>query len=151
MCDTKGCVHINADIHRSKMRTLDLLELELQTVLSCPECILERISCPVQQQCMLLTTDTACSPTPIPKVCLLLLCHTCIFFFHMWYLKNQCAWMTKKAERNVNSEGIVHDISEVNKDYVRNRDGAICVIDIVVKTACILFVSCDGLSLKVID
>lgn len=55
--DGSGCVHINADTHRSEMRTLYLLELELQTEASCTECILELFPGPLQQQYMLLTTE----------------------------------------------------------------------------------------------
>lgn len=45
VCDGRGCIHINAVTHRSKLRTLYLLELELQTVGSCTECVLELFLC----------------------------------------------------------------------------------------------------------
>lgn len=56
MYDGRGCVHINADTQRSELRTLYLLELELQTGASCTECVLE-LTVFVQQQYMLLTTE----------------------------------------------------------------------------------------------
>lgn len=57
--DGRGCVHINADTHRSEMRTLCLLELELQTVASCTEYVLELFPGPLQQQYVLLTAEIA--------------------------------------------------------------------------------------------
>lgn len=45
-----GHMHVSADAHRSQKGALDLPELELQVVVTCPICVWEPNSSPLQEQ-----------------------------------------------------------------------------------------------------